>query len=345
MQVSRLLPRSLTLLLAISSLAWGQSAPLQRLPAGLLDVQAPSARVAGVPGNLSILDRSCRAAPDHQLRARIVNAAIQEWAFFGFTVIDYIDDVEQADFRPGQRGWSLLAPEDAARVATSIAGYWAATPESGWILDRQNQIWNSQGLGSRWRDAWSAAFISWVMCESGLPDEAVFARAIAHHRYIDQAIRARDSESPAAAFIAYDIGELPIAPGDMLCRGNRPAYRSLAERRRHLGEGARTHCDIVVKVDQEAAAFSVIGGNVRGTVGLKLLPGAINADGFLQPVAYSGGSRAVFAHLRLQAEPIPANALDLSPTLQALTCSAPPAGVQIAARIEPVQTATLSATC
>jgi len=308
--------------LGLASPVLGQNGSADRLPAEILDVRAPSERISGSPGSMQILDRSCRAMPGAELRSRIVNAAVQEWAYFGFTVLDYTDiEVSSATRSNSRRRWSLLDPEQALRLADSIAGYWAAAPDSGWILQRQNNTWNSRGMSSRWRDPWSAAFISWVMCESGLGDEARFARAVAHHTYIDQAIQARDNGDDQVAFQAFEIGEREVLPGDMLCRGSRPAYQSVAERRNHLGVGARTHCDIVVKVDTEMPGFHVIGGNVRATVGMKLLPGTKTASGFIKPVPY--GNRALFAHLKLDAEPLPLNALDLSPTMQVLDCSMP----------------------
>jgi hypothetical protein len=298
----------------------GQHGALERLPGEILDVRAPSDRVSGAPGTMRIEDRACSAMPAAALRSRIVDTAVQEWAYFGFTLLDYTVATEPDTRSAGnRRRWSLLSPEQAGRVANSIAGYWAAAPDSSWILQRQNERWNTLGLAARWRDPWSAAFISWVMCESGLGDTEHFARAIAHHTYIDQAIRARDGESSGAAYVAYDTGEQSVLPGDLLCRGSRPAYRSLDERRDHLGAGARTHCDIVVKVDEDKPGFYVIGGNVRGTVGMKLLPAARTAAGFLQPLPYD--RRQIFAHLQLQADPIPLDALAASPVMQAAGCS------------------------
>ena len=200
-------------------------------------------------------------------------------------------------------------------MASSIAGYWAATPDSDWILQRQNANWNAEGAGARWRHAWSAAFISWVMCESGLAEPAQFRRAIAHHTYIDQAIRATDGLDNRAVFTAYDPGQAAIEPGDLLCRGSRPNYRTLAERRSQLGDGARTHCDIVVKVDTQAQKIMVIGGNVRGSVRMKVMPAAQDIGQALRPLSDNG--RALFAHLKLQAPSIALNALDETPTLQA----------------------------
>jgi len=304
------------LCLGLAMGARGQHGVVERLPSEILDIRAPSARVSGMPGSMQIQDRSCRSMPVADVRSRIVNAAVQEWAFFGSTVLDYTDAQVSAATRSslGSR-WSLLDPEQSVRFADSIAGYWAAAPGSDWILERQNDNWKTRGVSTRWRDPWSAAFISWVMCESGLGDQSQFARAVAHHTYIDQAIRARDKGDVSAVYQAYDIGEQAVMPGDMLCRGSRPAYRSLDERRNHLGVGARTHCDIVVKVDQELPGFHVIGGNVRGTVGLKLLPAERSSNDFLQAIPY--GNRTLFAHLKLNAGPLPLDALDLSPTMQA----------------------------
>ena len=107
-------------------------------------------------------------------------------------------------------------------MADSIAGYWSTTSDGSWIIDRQNAVWSGpRGIGADWRDPWSAAFVSWVMCESGLGDANRFQRAIAHHRYIDQAIEARGDKPSQAAFVAYDVGEFSIEPGDLLCLARR----------------------------------------------------------------------------------------------------------------------------
>jgi hypothetical protein len=144
------------------------------------------------------------------------------------------------------------------------------------------------------------------MCESGFGSAAAFQRAVAHHVYIDQAIRARNDSDARAAYVAYDRGEAAVSPGDMLCSSRRPVYRTLAERRRQMGAGARTHCDIVVKVDGPGQRLYAIGGNVRGSVSLKVLPMA---------------ARPFFAHLKLRAASLAVEAFDASPTLRALNCA------------------------
>jgi hypothetical protein len=212
-------------------------------------------------------------------------------------------------------------------VAASIGGYWAVAPGGDWIIGSQNKIWNgNDGVMSRWRFPWSAAFVSWVMCEGGLRDSDQFQRAIAHHTYIDQAIRARDQSASRAAFVAYNVGDAAVAPGDLLCSSRRPAYSTVEERRQQMGTGARTHCDIVVKVDAAAGRILTIGGNVRGTVGLKIMP-AVSAGGMLRLANLSQirGARTVFAHLKLRAAPGDGDAFDTSPTIRALGCAGPSA--------------------
>lgn len=271
-------------------------------------------------GNMVYLERSCRAIDNTDLRKRIINVAVQEWAFFGMSVLDLTPTRESnPDFQPQPWRRTLIAADEAARVADSIAGYWSSTPNSAWILERQNQSWESRGAGSRWRNPWSAAFISWVMCESGLGEPSRFQRAIAHHSYIDQAIMARDDNESASAYVAYNPGEKEIVPGDMLCRGSRPAYRSIEDRRGQLGQGARSHCDIVVAVEQHNDRILLIGGNVRSWVRLKMLPGRINGEGIFEPEPYN--NRQIFAHLQLQADTVPNNAFNQALTMRQLSCS------------------------
>jgi len=323
MPVIRLFSGLSLLFIAVASLQAQPSESLDRLPADVLDVRSPIERIAGTPGSMRITDRSCRSMPLSDVRRRIVNTAVQEWAYFGFSVDDQLQAQpfpssvsQQTPSQPMQRAtFPRINAGEGARVASSIAGYWAATPDSDWILERQNANWNAEGTGARWRHAWSAAFISWVMCESGLAEPAQFRRAIAHHTYIDQAIRATDGLDNNAVFTAYDPGQAAIEPGDLLCRGSRPNYRSLAERRTQLGDGARTHCDIVVKIDTEAPSIMVIGGNVRGSVRMKVMPAVQDNDQALRPLSDNG--RALFAHLKLEAPSIALNALDETPTLQA----------------------------
>ena len=190
-------------------------------------------------------------------------------------------------------------------------------------LAQQNRAWNGPGRNAvNWLQPWSAAFVSWVMCETGLGTAEQFQRDVSHRVYVDQAIRARDGSERIAAFVAYDAGEVPIVPGDLLCNGRGSAeYRSLADRRPDMGMFAPTHCDIVVKVDEAAMRFMVIGGNVNQSVTLTLLPAMRDAGRALRPVdeATLDGARTVFAHLKLRADPIETYALENTPTIRSLT--------------------------
>jgi hypothetical protein len=319
--VSKLLV-SVAAMLATALGAHAEPIRFDRDFAEALGVLAPSERVEGSPGDMRITQRSCRTLPRAGIRRRIVDIAVQEWGFFGFQVLDETKIVDsERRHRRTRRRTPWLSPEESARVAATIAGYWSITADGGWILSRQNAVWKEGGgVAARWRDPWSAAFISWVMCEGGLGNANQFQRAIAHHAYIDQAIEARQTDATQAAFLAFDVGEMPVEPGDLLCFSRRPVYRSIAERRRDLGTGIRSHCDLVVKVDVANERILGIGGNVRGAVRLKLLPAVFEESPGTQPVVRSvGRSRlAVFAHLKLRADSIEVDAFENSITMRLL---------------------------
>ncbi len=309
----------------------------ERLPRDVFDVIPPGERVTGERGEIQIFQNACRIGPTQWARQRIVDIATQEWGYFGFQTID-TTTIETRLLPEGLVPDALNPERTAPRAArayprlglfdeeegldTTIAGYWSAAPEGRGAIQAQNRAWNGPGADEvRWVQPWSAAFISWVMCEAGLGDVIQFERSVAHRVYIDQAIRARDGAAPGAAYTAYDAGEEKIAPGDLLCnaRGNAD-YRTLADRRPELGDFAPTHCDIVVKADEEALRFLVIGGNVLLSVSLTILP-AMREDGRqMRPVdeATLDGARTVFAHLKLNADAVPDNALDNTPTIRAL---------------------------
>lgn len=321
----------------IADVAAAQDA-LPRLPRAAFDVITPSERVLGGRGSLSVYQTLCRNAPTSWARRRVVDVAVQEWAFFGMQTIDATrieDRILPLGLVPDAINPKLSAPRierQFARVGmaesnddldTTIAGYWSSTPDGARVLVQQNAAWSAPGGNSvGWVQPWSAAFISWVMCEAGLGEMAQFHRSIAHREYIDQAIRARDGMDPEAAYVAYDAGEAQIEPGDLLCNARASAdYRMLADRRRDAGRFAPTHCDIVVKVDERAGRVFVVGGNVEQSVSLTILPLRRDGDSYAKPVDDSiiDGARTVFAHLKLRADRVEPNALDNSPTVRALS--------------------------
>ena len=320
-------------LMVVSALPLSGQQPVavDRLPSAVLDAAPPSAWIQGERGQMTVQRRECRDFPPSEIRRRIVDIAAQEWAFFGFPVLDRMNDLRvlppgsvgnphQPIVEPSQGRAPVFNLQESIRLDPTIAGYWAVTPEGPGIVSTQNRAWNGNGnAGIRWRSPWSAAFISWVMCEAGLGDNDRFRRAIAHRSYIDQAIRARDGQAPQAAFVAYDLGERAVEPGDLLCAARRPMYRNIAERRRQLGVGANSHCDIVVEVDEAGGRILAIGGNVLRAVSLKVFPALPRAEGGVRPSPEASG-RPLFAHLKLQAAPIEADALTGTPTLRAFAC-------------------------
>jgi len=322
---------------AVVNVAVAQDA-LPRLPRAAFDVITPSERVAGARGSLTVYQTLCRNGPTSWARRRVVDIAVQEWAFFGMQTIDATkveDRILPPGLVPDAINPQLPAPRierQFARVGTAesnddldttIAGYWSSTPDAPRILAQQNAAWNAPGGNSvNWVQPWSAAFISWVMCEAGLGEMAQFHRSIAHREYIDQAIRARDGMDAEAAYVAYDAGEAQIEPGDLLCNARASAnYRMLSDRRSDVGRFAPTHCDIVVKIDERAGRIFVIGGNVEQSVSLTILPLRRDGEAYAKPVDDSiiDGARTVFAHLKLRADRVELNALDNSPTVRALS--------------------------
>ena len=312
----------------------GHAADMPRLPRSVFDVIPPEARVTGGRGSMSVQQPACRIGNTADLRRRIVNIAIQEWAFFGFHTMDAAGgkaSVLPAVITPSSVSADLSpadAQEQMAEIQTAqagskdltIAGYWSATPDGAALIAQQNAAWNAIGRRpTYWVQPWSAAFMSWVMCEAGLGNPLQFHRSIAHREYVDQGIRTSDGQEIYSAYTAYNPGARRIEPGDLLCTswGN-TNYHDVTDRRRAMGSYASTHCDVAVKVTTDRVA--VIGGNVMLTVMMSILP--LTQDGGVFPHAVneprSEGARPIFAHLKLRATPIEANALDNSPTVKAL---------------------------
>ena len=103
--MSRLLKRclpGLTIFLALGPVAEAQLATatvatpvtptpavwIERLPGETLAVTSPATRVRGEPGGMQVVETSCRSQPMEGVRQRIVSIALQEWAYFGFSVAD-----------------------------------------------------------------------------------------------------------------------------------------------------------------------------------------------------------------------------------------------------------------
>jgi hypothetical protein len=211
------------------------------------------------------------------LRQRLVDLAVQEWARFGYP---YAERAERYRGRFPVLARLGIKPrpydEDDPLLLQAIGGYWAAltSVESTGIdnigqleIDVRNASWRQNAAEMRstggWETPWSAAFISWVMCEAGAEP---FRRSWAHRDYVDAAIAAADGRTPHL-YHARGPGHAPQI-GDLLC-ASRAGYRTDLEARRAENGGlGEMHCDLVVAIDAAAGVVLAIGGNVENGVSL-----------------------------------------------------------------------------
>lgn len=119
---------------------------------------------------------------------------------------------------------------------------------------------------------WSAAFVSWVMVQAGLPG---FDPSASHFGYVDDAFRGGTSPYRFA-----DPDQVPATVGDLLCyvRSNATllGFNGLSAFLARGGPGAlNMHCDIVVSV--QSGMLSLVGGNVLQGVTMRLVP--VNRNG------------------------------------------------------------------
>jgi hypothetical protein len=184
--------------------------------------------------------------------------AEREWVYFGQQTVVYTGNEEQI-LHVG-----LWEDEDYARS------------------DRISQYWRAVGKphlsGFHCREPWSAAFMSWVMQQAGIP-EPEFSPASAHWVYLARIIAAADF--PGRYFVPRRIREYSPQPGDLICAGKEvPTASALSGQlaARDLS-GNSLHCDLVVKRD--GSALEAIGGNVRNSVSKSFLQ--LDAEGHLQP--------------------------------------------------------------
>jgi len=128
---------------------------------------------------------------------------------------------------------------------------------------------------------WSAAFISYVIRQSGVT-AAAFQFANAHRVYIYDAFATSANEQAgrpdARLYRACPVFATRPRVGDLLCQQREPALadagdQAVRERiRAELGGGTaartvrRTHCEVVAAIDAPARKIYSIGGNVNQSV-------------------------------------------------------------------------------
>jgi len=286
------------------------------------------AKISRISGTSMAVPRagleSCDAGiPAVDPRQTIVRHAMLEWAKFSFPLLDLSGSA--LAFAP-TRPWSLSRSrrlrlfryvqgreprllrlghmEDDKAVSQAIASYWTVTQRRQLTL--QNRIWRI-APDAGWVRAWSAAFVSWVMCRAGMSTEQ-FGRSPAHARYVDQAIDGN------GAFEARDLAGTIPTPGDIVCADmggklgladngrhkgrlqRTETFATIADRRKYGRGGRAMHCDIIVKTDLRAQLTFAIGGNVKHAVSMTVIK--LNGRGKILSTA----ARPWFALLTLKGD-------------------------------------------
>jgi hypothetical protein len=163
---------------------------------------------------------------------------------------------------------------------------------------------------------WSAAFVSAVLVEAGVP-RTRFAFSPAHMEYIAQAVRSAGTETSGAPageplYRACDPYKVAPRPGDLLCYHRHdladapPAgSRLFSWTVRGIADGTspvwRSHCDIVTEVDRRASKVRTVGGNVQQSVALR----SLNLNGRLTLSPNQGGPACADAPAPAGATPDP----------------------------------------
>jgi hypothetical protein len=133
---------------------------------------------------------------------------------------------------------------------------------------------------------WSAAFVSYVIRQSGVTANA-FQFSNAHRAYIYDAFAASAAEPANQAgerlYRACPVTTTRPRAGDLICHQREPALANASDEtvreriRAELAGSAdartvrRTHCDVVAYIDAPARKMYVIGGNVAEAVTAKKL--------------------------------------------------------------------------
>lgn len=172
-----------------------------------------------------------------------------------------------------RKGGNNAAPTNSNAVKNKLINI-AVTEKDLWrngsikeeapgMLPKLRAYWGSVGQGNKPAsaivgDAWSAAFISWVMREAGI-DWQPSAR---HSTYFQWAKKNRQNNT--GTWKAYRINEADILPGDLI------GYRRQAGVDYDTPGDYAAHTDIVVSVTGNTA--DTIGGNVSNSVKVTKVP-------------------------------------------------------------------------
>jgi hypothetical protein len=170
------------------------------------------------------------------VKGNILRLADAEWNAFGGQTVYLENGRERID--------PVGVWEDERRGSPRVAQYWRSVGED-WA-------------GKDCDKPWSAAFISWLMLEAGVPPD-LFTPSALHSDYL-RAIAASENE-PTARFALRDPGLYAPRPGDLVCATRAGASIPGFD---EIPDGTPMHCDLVIS--NTGGRLEGIGGNVRNSV-------------------------------------------------------------------------------
>ncbi len=247
------------------------------------------------------------------VRDRILGIAEAEWREWG-----------ALDRQPGDPAPASSAEADLANFPRVLA-YWLAAPDEDGTIAANRRLYAAalagRPEGARlWRaQAWSAAFISYVMQRAGV-DTREFRPTAAHSFYIDHMLKDAADFPAEAPFYPHSPTAYAPQPGDLVCADrSRSPITDWRQRAADNGAFRPMHCDLVVAVTPAGA--EAIGGNVADTVartryptdpGGLLLPGPPGSATWFGVFENRLGRLGPWAP-QPQPQPLPLPATDLPP--------------------------------
>jgi N-acetylmuramoyl-L-alanine amidase len=216
-----------------------------------------------------------------------------DWCQIRFGIIKSAD--EEQGFWLDAAG--KLMTESNAAVLEMLEKYWR---DGARVTD-----WKHRAERSAADDVdfpWSAAFVSWVVTNAGVPDGVGFDFSERHITYIVGALRNREGNHADRPFWLYAPDEAAVVPGDIVCRNRKVngvwTTHSYASLKRDFWDNGHdkvvpmgsSHSDVAIAYADIAGqrTIEVIGGNaddttqspnVSNTVGGKRLD--VDQSGFL----------------------------------------------------------------
>jgi hypothetical protein len=199
----------------------------------------------------AVPNEGAASATSGAIASRIVENAISEWKLF-------------------EKGTRKEADAPQFR---RIGDYWKSVGET---FDGRSQI-PDPASGGTINPAWSSAFISFIVLNSGGGDRFLYSQA--HSNYVQDFVRGR----PGGLYEARRPEDYAPAPGDIIHFGREGAKRfdfDAARERFKADHRYSSHSDFVIEVLPGEGVLITTGGNVSQSVGRKRIK--INADGTLK---------------------------------------------------------------